>query len=301
MITAAQNGKAADERWHQRKDGSQFWGSGTMNALYHADGTVRGFLKVFRDATVRYEMERHIRALNDDLEKRVQERTAALVAKNEELEGFSYSVAHDMRSPLRAIVSNARIALDEEGPRLSEGGKRNLLRLSQAALRMAHLVDDLLQYARLGTREIRRERTDVGELARRVAEEVASEHPESPLNVRIDCQAEAECDPRLVGMALHNLIDNARKYRRPEVPTEIVVGCEVRNGEQVFSVRDNGIGFDMTYVSKLFVPFERLHREEFDGTGIGLANVKRAIERHGGRVWAEGELGKGATFFFTLP
>lgn len=301
LAGAAKNGKAADERWHLRRDGSRFWGSGTMNALYNADGTLRGFLKVFRDATARYEMERDIRALNDELEKRVAERTAALVAKNQELEGFSYSVAHDMRSPLRAIVSNARIALDEEGPNLSLGGQRNLERLAKAAMHMAHLVDDLLQYARLGTRELHRERVDVGDLAKRVLEEVAAEHPECRFQARIDCDSTATCDPRLVGMALHNLVDNACKYRDSQAETRIEFTCEEREGERVFAVRDNGIGFDMKYVSKLFVPFERLHREEYEGTGIGLANVKRAIERHGGRVWAEGAPGAGATFFFTLP
>jgi PAS domain S-box-containing protein len=298
MELATRHGRASDERWHIRKDASLFWGSGTMNALCHADGSVRGYLKVFRDATARHEMESRIRALNDELEKRVDERTAALVAKNQELEGFSYSVAHDMRSPLRAIVSNARIALEEEGPRISEPGQRNLMRLSQAALKMAHLVDDLLQYARLGTREVRREEVDLGALARRVADEVLSEHADPSLTVRVTCESKVACDPRLVGMALHNLIDNACKYRRADGPAEIEFSCI---DDHVFVVRDNGIGFDMAYLPKLFIPFERLHREEYDGTGIGLANVKRAIERHGGRVWAEGELGKGASFFFTLP
>jgi PAS domain S-box-containing protein len=297
---AVVHGKTVDERWHLRKDGSRFWGSGTMNALRNPDGSLYGFLKVFRDATERHEMERRVRELNDDLEARVAQRTAELVAKNEELEGFTYSVSHDMRTPLRGIVANARLVLEEEGERVSPSGRARLERLEIASLRMAQLVDDLLEYARLGRRELRVESVDLSALANQTAAAVRGEHRDSECLFAVEPNLVAECDPRIVGMALQNLFDNACKYRKPETPAIIRFGVQEIEGESVFYVADNGIGFDMAYVGKLFQPFERLHREEYAGTGIGLANVRRAVERHGGRVWAEGKLGRGATFYFTL-
>lgn len=241
------------------------------------------------------------RLLKAELENQVEERTKALVAKNQELEGFTYSVSHDMRTPLRAMVSNAAIVVEEEGPRLSEDGKAGLERLSTAALKMAKLVDDLLQFARIGVRELIKVPTDLGGLAEQVATELAPEYGGVDLTVTLPPNTIVEIDPRILGMALHNLFDNAAKYRRAGEPARIEVGMENRFGERVYFVRDQGIGFDMQYVHKLFVPFERLHRDvDYKGTGIGLANVKRAVERHGGIVWAEGVVGKGATFYFTL-
>jgi signal transduction histidine kinase len=194
------------------------------------------------------------------------------------------------------MVANARIVLEEEGPRLTKEGSGNLSRLAAAALRMSNLIDDLLQYARLGDREVRRERTNLSDLAKQVAGDVLRDYPEVELELTVTPGLEAECDPRLIGLAIHNLLDNACKYRKPGPRVEVEFG---RVGE-AFYVEDHGIGFDMAYVGKLFQPFERLHREEYAGTGIGLANVRRAVERHGGRAWAEGVPGQGATFFFTL-
>lgn len=295
---AARDGKSLDERWHIRKGGERFWGSGTMNALKDPTDGVRGFLKIFRDATERHEMERRVRALNEELEARVAERTAALVAKNEELEGFTYSVSHDMRAPLRAIVGRARMVLEDEGPNVSPEGRGDLERLAKAASQMSQLVDDLLQYARLGKRELRREQVSWKGLVEEVAAQVHADRPDDPLELSVTCDTEMDCDPRVLGMALHNIIDNACKYRKKGESARVEVGCEEGG---VFFVRDEGIGFDMQYVGKLFQPFERLHREEYVGTGIGLANVRRAIERHGGRVWAEGAVGVGTTIFFTVP
>ena len=242
------------------------------------------------------------RLLVGELEVRVDERTAALVVKNQELEGFTYSVSHDMRTPLRGIVSHANIVLREEGGQLSEEGKQGLQRLAAAALKMAQLVDDLLQYARMGAGELTVERTDLGELARSVANDVSVAHGDCNLVVELDGNHWIECDARILGLALHNLLENACKYRKKGVPAKITLGMESQLGEATYFVRDNGIGFDMAYVHKLFMPFERLHRDaEYAGTGIGLANVRRAIERHGGRIWARGVVGEGATFYFTLP
>lgn len=239
-----------------------------------------------------------LESANRDLEVRVEERTAELVSKVVELEGFCYSVSHDMRAPLRAIVANARMFLEERGESVDQVGRAQLERLSAAALKMARLVDDLLLYARLAGSSLKAERFDFSALAARVAEEVLLEYGEgSKGEVNITPGLYAEGDARFVGLAMQNLIDNALKYSsRQDHPV-----VEVGKSDGAFFVKDNGIGFDMQFASKIFKPFERLHRDaEFPGTGIGLANVQRIIERHGGQVWAEGVVGQGATFFFTL-
>jgi len=242
------------------------------------------------------------RLLVGELEIRVDERTAALIAKNLELQGFTYSVSHDMRTPLRAIVSNAYIVLEDEGDRLSDEGKKQLRSLSAAAIKMAQLVDDLLQFARLGGGTFAVERVDMSQLIVKIANEVEPLHPDCTLDLSVAPDLWADCDPRFLGMALQNLLDNACKYRKPGSAARVEVATEERFGQTVFFVRDEGIGFDMQYAHKLFIPFERLHRDaDYIGTGIGLANVKRAIERHGGTVWAQGEPGVGSKFSFTLP
>lgn len=255
-----------------------------------------------RDRRRQYEIRDAIEALrvaNLDLERRIEARTSDLLGKISELERFCYSVSHDMRTPLRAIVGNAAIVMIDEGDRLSEEGRRRLSRMSEASLKMARLIDDLLKYARLGIEEPRRETCDVTEIAHRVLEEAVTHGAEATAKVRIQEEMSAHADPRLLGLVLQNLIDNAFKYRAVEGPVVIEVG---QTPEGAFFVRDNGIGFKMDYAHKLFEPFERLHRDaEYPGTGIGLANVTRIVERHGGRVRAESDgPGCGATFFFTV-
>jgi signal transduction histidine kinase len=241
-----------------------------------------------------------VRSLTEELERKVAQRTEDLVEKNQQLEGFTYSVSHDLRTPLRAIVSNAAIVMEDEGDSLSESGRASLKRLSNAALKMAQLVDDLLQYARLAERELRLEEVDMGELIEEAANLVRAESPDCDLRLQVHGPMPAKCDPRIMGMALVNIIGNSCKYRKPGPIACVTAGTCMLGNERVFYIQDEGIGFDMKYLSKLFIPFERLHREEFSGTGIGLANVRRAVERHGGRIWATGELGKGSTFYFTL-
>jgi light-regulated signal transduction histidine kinase (bacteriophytochrome) len=235
------------------------------------------------------------------LERRVEERSAELIAKNLELEGFTYSISHDMRAPLRAIVSRASIVLEEESGALSPEGQEHLRRLSRAANNMAALVDDLLKYARIGTHQVQLERVDLAVLAVELSQEVQREYENSTFKFSFLAGSEVCCDARLIGMALRNLFDNACKYRSTGQAANVEFGSRLESGERVFYVRDCGIGFDMAYVGKLFKPFERLHREEYPGTGIGLANVRRVIERHGGQVWAQSQIGQGSTFYFTIP
>jgi PAS domain S-box-containing protein len=280
---ADRKGKAEDERWHLRKDDSRFWGSGTMNSLHDSDGNVRGYLKVFRDATERYETEQRILQL-------VEERTAELQRAMAESEGFNYSISHDLRAPLRAIVSTSRILLDDLGPTLEDEHRSLLERQAFNANRMGVLIDELLRLSRLSRVEVVRKPLDMTAKARAIAAEL-----EHGCQVEVQEGMTAMGDPGLVRTILHNLIGNACKFS-PQGGT-----IRVRQEGPVFSVSDEGVGFDPKFAPKIFLPFERLVRDdEFPGTGIGLANVKRIVERHHGRVWAESEPGKGSTFSFTL-
>ncbi|MGV3615354.1 MAG: ATP-binding protein [Fimbriimonas sp.] len=243
-------------------------------------------------------MEREISALNQELERRVAERTEALQKAVDELNGFTYSVSHDLRTPLRGMVGHSRILIEEHSEGLDRRIRTGLESIETAALKMSALVDSLLQYARLGRQEVRRETIDLTALAHRVTQRLSdSGLPCSTSSVHIAEGLKAEGDPALVEIILTTLIDNACKYRPKDGEAHVEIG---RDGEG-FYVFNRGIGFDMSYVNKVFEPFQRLHRdEEYPGTGIGLANARRIVERHGGRIWAEAEPGVGATFWFTL-
>ncbi len=237
-----------------------------------------------------------VRALNSDLERRVQQRTADLEAANLELEGFTYTVSHDLRAPLRAIVSTCRILVEDYNDKLDDDMRQVLARQATAASKLGTLIDDLLKLSRLGREPLKPECVDLTELSNEVWAELSPRYP----NVRFLAQPnlEARADPRLIKLVLANLLDNAAKFSTvaelPLVELQRSPNCE-------FVVRDNGAGFDMRYKHKLFLPFERLVKdEEFPGTGIGLANVKRIVERHGGSVRAEGQVGEGASFYFSL-
>lgn len=241
--------------------------------------------------------ERDLRHLNAELEHHIEERTERLQSAVRELEGFTYSVAHDLRAPVRAMIGSARILQEDFGDELPDEASRSLGRISSAASKLGALVEDLLTYARLGRREVRRERFDLSELLSSVVAMVAEED-ERPMELLCEDALHAEADREQVRLLLHNLVQNAAKYRTPDGALNLRFG--ERDG--AYFLEDDGIGIDMQYVGKIFLPFERLHRDsEYPGTGIGLANVHRIVERHGGRVWAESEgAGKGSTFWFTL-
>ena len=246
--------------------------------------------------------ERVLREANTDLESLVAARTAALEAANRELEAFVYSVSHDLRQPLRHIQGFAAAALEEAGPALPEAAREHLGRVVAAARRMGLLIEDLLRLSRLGRQEMHRERVDLSALAREVVAELAAHEPQRRVTVEIAETPPALADRRLLRIALANLIGNAWKFTARAASPAISFGARCEDGETVYFVRDNGAGFDMRYVERLFAPFQRLHgTEEFAGEGVGLAIVQRIVRRHGGRVWARAEPGAGAEFCFTLP
>jgi signal transduction histidine kinase len=245
-------------------------------------------------------MTRRVEHARGDLEQRVEARTAELSAVNKELESFSYSVSHDLRAPLRAIAGFVQILEEDHGASLNADARRSLERVKANATRMGQLIDDLLAFAQIGRVAITRQRVDLNHIAHTIAEEAAAA-AERPVTLVIEPLPPCVGEPVLLQQVFANLLSNAVKFSARAERPEITVGA-TGGGEITYFVRDNGAGFDERFAEKLFGVFQRLHRTaEFEGTGVGLAIVQRIINRHGGRVWAEGKVGEGATFYFTLP
>lgn len=256
------------------------------------------------DITPLKRVEEKERLLNAELEGRVRDRTAELEATARELDAFAYSVSHDLRAPLRTVTGFSEALLEEHGTQLDENGRDYLERVVAAARHMGRLIDDLLNLSRAGRAELSRRPVDLSAVAYRVVGELAEADPEAAGGVRItvDDGLIAVGDPALLEIVLRNLLSNAWKFSARRPRPAIHVGCTEQEGTPVLFVRDNGAGFDMRRADRLFEPFQRLHTgAEFAGNGVGLALVARIIARHGGHVWAESEVGKGAAFFFTLP
>jgi PAS domain S-box-containing protein len=286
----------------RRKDGTIIWVSTNARSVRDGSGAILYYEGTSENITERKEAENEIRRLNEDLERRVQERTAQLEAANKELEAFSYSVSHDLRAPLRAIDGYTRIITEDYAPLLDGEGRRVCGVIQENARRMGQLIDDLLAFSRLGRTTLQSSTIDMETLADSVFHEVTSPEARERIEFHVDRLPRVAGDPTLMRQVWTNLLSNAVKFSSKQEKAVIEVGSILKDGEFTYFVRDNGAGFDMRYVEKLFGVFQRLHSErEFEGTGVGLAIVQRVIQRHGGRVWAEGEEDRGASFFFTLP
>jgi PAS domain S-box-containing protein len=267
----------------------------------HADGRVAGVFVAARDVGELNRAEEEIRALNAGLERRVEDRTRELAATSRDLQELVYSVAHDLRTPLRAVDGFSLAVLEDYGDVIAEAGRADLQRVRAAAQTMGDLIDALLSLSRVGRREVGLGEVDLSAVARRVIAERRDAEPDRVVDVTVEDGLVAESDPTLVAVVLENLLGNAWKFTAERREAHIAFGSLATDGERTYFVRDDGAGFDQAYVHKLFTPFQRLHTaEQFPGTGIGLATVGRVLERLGGTFWAEGAVGCGATFFFTL-
>ena len=278
------------------------WIEASAEPMRDETGALRGGVVAFRDITQRKADEREIRKLNDELEIRVRERTRELAAANQELEAFSYSVSHDLRAPLRHISGFSQLLVEEFGSTLNPMAQRYLDRIQAGTQKMGLLVDELLNLARVGRYAVSRQATQLNTLVEEVIAMLQTDSEGRQVEWIVADLPAAECDPVLVRQIFQNLLANALKFTRPRARAIIEVGLKRKeHGQTVFMVRDNGIGFSMKYADKLFGVFQRLHHaQDFEGTGIGLATVQRIVQKHGGRVWAEAELDKGAAFYFTL-
>ena len=283
LKTAAAEGRFEAEGWRVRKDGSRFYASVVLTALRNKSGELRGFCKVTRDITARKQAEEE------------------LLASNKELDAFSYSVAHDLRAPLRHIDAFSRILEEEKAEQLDAEGRRYLGLIRNDARQAGKLIDDLLSLARLGRQELACQDTDLNEVIEAVVGELKAEYGNRHIEWRISSLPRVECDAGLLKQVFTNLLSNAVKYSRPRDQAVIEVGETRRDNQRLIFVCDNGVGFDMKHASKIFEVFQRLHgSDEFEGTGVGLATVQRIVQKHGGRIWAESQLGRGATFLFNL-
>ena len=299
-INAAVKGQPQFFEWkHCRYDGTLFDAEISLNSFNNKGKYY--IQSIVRDITDRKRAGEELKKYREHLEELVRERTIKLEASNKELEAFSYSASHDLRAPLRSIDGFSQALLEDCEDKLDIQGKDYLIRIRAAIRRMTELIEDLLQLSRITRTEMDIEKINLTRIARFIIDELQKSQPQRIVDTRIAEGMEESADSKLMRIVLENLLGNAWKFTEKQAKAVIEFGCTKKGEEKVYFIRDNGVGFDMAYADKLFAPFQRLHtEEEFPGTGIGLATVRRIIHRHGGKIWTEGQTGKGATFYFSL-
>lgn len=301
---AKEQGHFEHEGWRIRKDGRQFWANVVITALYDANGQLNGFTKITRDLTEQKKAKEELQASEQrfrETAETLKYQSSQLEAVNKELESFCYSISHDLRAPLRAIDGFSQAIYEEYTDKLDDTGKRYLTRVREGSQQMAELIDDMLNLSRLTRGELNfEEDINLSQIARSIAMDLQRMEPDRQVTFSIEEDLIVCGDKRLLQSMMWNLIGNAWKYTSKHSTAHIEFG-KITNGKTIFYVKDDGAGFNMQYADKLFGAFQRLHKSsEFAGTGVGLATVARIIHRHGGKIWAEGEVEKGATFYFTL-
>lgn len=305
VIESILSGKQDSVRFLKRylhKTGGVVWAD--VNTILRRDtnGKPLYFMTHVIDITDRKRAEDELQAYKDHLEDMVRQRTSELETANQELEGFAYSVSHDLRTPLRAIDGFSHILLEQYEGQLDEEGRRLLSVVRNNAQRMARLIDDILAFSRMGRLGMTIADVDMQGLVRSVVDELRPDAASRNLDIMVQPLPAAQGDSAMLRQVWTNLLSNAIKFSAPKASARIDIGGQIEDAEQVYYIKDNGVGFDMQYADKLFGVFQRLHGvDEFEGTGIGLAIAKRIVTRHGGRIWAQGAVGEGATFYFTLP
>lgn len=310
VLTTGQPLRDAVVGIHRPGTQENVWGLVSADPVLNDHGKMTQVIVTFVDITERkraiqkqQESEELLRRLNAELDRRVFERTAELKAANKEMQAFTYTVSHDLRAPLRHIDSFLELLQKKVETVLDKQSRHYIDNISEAANKMGMLIDDLLSFSRMGQKAMLRKQVDLGALVGEVIQELAPDAAGRDIEWRIGDLPTVGCDAAMLRIVLVNLILNALKFTRPRQQARIEIGIlPGKNAEAMIFVRDNGVGFDMTYADKLFGVFQRLHHaDQFDGTGIGLATVRRIITRHGGRTWAEGHVDQGATFYFSLP
>ena len=296
------NGSFTRSYRFRKRDGSYAHIVDRGYAFRDSDGALRRVIGGMTDVSHLIEAEQQIRKINNELEQRVEQRTQQLESANRELEAFAYAVSHDLRAPLRSISGFSQTLRETAVDTLDSQTLHYLQRIQDASGKMAHLIDDLLQLSRIQRSEMTPRRVDLSQLFTQAVAAVTERYPGRIVHVDIEPGMSGYGDPRLLGIAIENLMDNAWKYTVNASNAQVTIGQREVDGERHFYISDNGVGFNMAYAGKLFAPFQRLHSEaQFPGTGIGLCTVQRILRRHEGRIWAESEVNVGTTFWFTLP
>lgn len=299
---ALEHGRMEAEWRLVKKDGALFFVNLIYTPLYGTGSTLRGFTAMVRDITIQKQLEEENKLLHENLEERVLQRTIELENANKELNAFSYSVSHDLRTPLRAIGGYSKMFLEDYAKILDEEGTRILNTIVENTELMGKLIDDLLEFSRLSRLEVLDEKINMKAIAERCIVDLLQIWQQKEYTINVDDLPACYADPNMMKQVWMNLIENALKYSSKTESPIVTISCIVEAQTYTYFVRDNGAGFDMQYATKLFGVFQRLHaNDDFQGTGLGLALVNRIITKHNGHIWAESEVNRGATFYFKLP